>query len=301
MFDTFDGRTTLFGIVSFVPAFLFILAFFLLPIAYVIYMSFLNAPLFSLETTWVGLQNYTQIFADSLYWASLKKGAIFALGSVALQMVLGIGFALALNQLKRKYFRSVAITLAIIPYLIPTVIMALMWKWLLHPLHGVLNAYAVSFGLIPEPIDFFASVDLAMPMVVLANSWKFTAFVVLLVLARLQSIDEALYEQAKISGANLFQMFRTVTLPQLRSVILIVILLRVIWMFNKFDVVWLLTRGGPLEATYTLPVYIYETVFSGYHMGVGAAASVTLFILLSVFGVLYFWLLQPSSELGTRR
>lgn len=292
-------RDNAFAIVTFTPAILFLVVLTVVPMAYAIMLSLQEATIFATSDPFVGLENYRKLYADPEFFTSIWLGVVFSIASVILQVVLGLGLALTLN--KKFFGSSVALTVAILPYLIPTIAVALMWKWLLGPVFGIVNYYAISLGLISTSIEFFGSKDMAMSTLVLANSWKFTSFALLIFLARLQSIDSALYEQAKISGASTIQMFRSITLPNLRSAILLVLLMRTIWMFNKFDIIWMLTKGGPLGATTTLPVYIYRVAFNRFDLALGSAAALNLFLILTVFAVFYFWVFQPSREIETAR
>lgn len=290
-------RMNLFGGTFIVPSILFLILLTGIPVAFAIRISLHDVTLFSTDGAFVGLQNYSELYRNNAFFQAIWVDLIFTVGSVGFQVIAGLTMALALN----RNFRGVSLarTLALFPYLVPTIAVALMWKWMLSPVYGVLNAYAVEFGIITESISFFGKPDLAMPMVILAASWKFTSFTVIIFLARLQSIDERMYEQAKISGASVYEMFRDITLPSMRSAILLVVLLRGMFMFNKFDVVWLLTNGGPLGATETLPVYIYRLTFFNYDLALGSAAAVNLFMILAVVAVVYFWYFQPSKEIET--
>lgn len=298
-FDEFERANNWFALLFLLPALLTLTVFVVFPVAYAFDLSLRDADLLVLEAEWVGLENYrTLLFHTPDYWASVWRGVIFTVASVSLQLIVGLGFALMLN----RKFRGAALarTLAIFPYLVPTIAVALIWQWLFNESYGIVNAYALEFGLIDESISFFGSYELGMPILVIANSWKFTSFVVLILLARLQSIDQRMYEQAKISGASAWQMFRTITLPQLWSAIMLIVLLRLIWMFNRFDIIWLLTGGGPADATTTLPVHIYEITFQDFNLGLGSAAAMTLFAILAVFAIIFFWVFEPSKEVGSR-
>lgn len=290
-------RMNIFGITFIVPSILFLILLAGVPVAFAIQISLHDVTLFSQDGAFVGLQNYIALYQNNAFFEAIWTDLVFTVGSVGFQVIAGLTMALALNRSFRGV--SLARTLALFPYLVPTIAVALMWKWMLSPVYGVLNAYAIKFGIISESISFFGEPSLAMPMVILASSWKFTSFTVIIFLARLQSIDERMYEQAKISGASVYQMFRGITLPSLRSAILLVVLLRGMFMFNKFDVVWLLTNGGPLGATETLPVYIYRLTFFNYELALGSAAAMNLFLILAVVAVVYFWYFQPSKEIET--
>lgn len=291
-------RNLAFSLIFMIPAIVFIGILVIVPVAFTFYLSVTDATLLSQTQSFIGLDNYTQLFQSSDFKQSIWLAIIFAASTVVFQIVLGLAFALALNRDFRG--ASVARTLAIAPYLVPTIVVALMWKWMLHPITGVVNKYLVHFGVVESGIPFFGTTELAMPTLVMASSWKFIAFAVIVFLARLQAIDETMYEQAQISGASVIQRFWSITLPNLRSAILLVVLLRFIWMFNKFDIIWLLTSGGPVESTTTLPVYIYRITFLRTELALGSAAAINLFVFLVAAATVYFWAFRPSQELGTR-
>lgn len=297
--NDFSKKNKLFGFVLFLPALIFLAIFILLPIVYVFWISLHEMHLLATEGTFIGLGNYAALLTSPDVRSAFQTGIIYAVGSVSFQLLIGLFIALVLN---REFVgSSVARTLAILPYLVPVITVVLMFRWITNPLYGILNVKLVSLGLVSEPINFFGDPTLAMPTLIVASSWKYISFCVLVFLARLQSIDDALYEQAKISGANLYQMFTTITLPNLWNAILLVVLLRVIWMFNKFGIIWLFTRGGPLQKTTTFPIYIYESTFLNYKLGLGSAGAILLFLVLAVVAAIYFWRFKPSQEIETTR
>ena len=294
-----ENRDRIWSLTLLSPALLFLVAFVIVPVAWILYLSFHDIGILEAQGTFIGFENYVELLSDPETYSALWTGTVYAVGSVGFQVLIGLFLALALN----KQFRGsgFARTLAILPYIAPTIGVVLMWKWLLSPIYGLVNQLGVGAGLFSEPINFFGNPELAMPTLIVASSWKFISFCVLVLLARLQSIDESLYEQAKISGASQFQMFRTITLPNLWNAILLVVLLRVIWMFNKFGIVWLFTGGGPLSKTTTLPVLIYQTTFQEFNLGKGSATAIILFTILAVVAVIYFWYFKPSEEIETTR
>lgn len=294
-----EVSSTQFGLGFVLPAVLFVLLISGLPILYTLYLSVHDVGLLSPAGEFNGLANYAEVLSRSAFYSAIWRGVEFAVGSVVFQVLFGLLLALLLNRSFKG--DSIARTLAIFPYLVPAIAVSTMWRWMLQPINGgIVNGYLLYWGIIEQPISFFGSATLAMPSVIFANSWKFMSFAFLIFFARLQAIDDRLYEQAKISGASLWQMFLSITLPQLRSAIALVVLLRFIWMFNRFDIIYLLTSGGPLERTTTLPIYIYETTFQSYDLGFGSAATIILFGILSAFALLYFWKFQPSDEIETR-
>jgi multiple sugar transport system permease protein len=159
---------------------------------------------------------------------------------------------------------------------------------------GIINQLLVRAEIIDSHIAWYADQQWTMLAIVLTNSWKFTIFVTIMVLARLQSIPEGFYEAAQMAGASRIQMFRDITFPNIKNVILIVLFLRGIWMFNKFDIIWILTAGGPGDATTTAPIFAYELGFLSRDLGGAAATSVILFVFLAIIGILYFIVLKPS-------
>jgi multiple sugar transport system permease protein len=288
---------SLFGFLLFLPSLLLIMGLFLFPMGYIFYLSFFEIGIFATDGIFIGAENYITILSSPDFHSAVLIGIVFAIGSVAFQLILGVGIALLVN---RSFFgASIARTLAIFPYLVPIIAVVIMWQWLLNPIYGAVNQYAVLLGVIEEPIEFFSHISLALPSVIVTSSWKFIAFASLIILARLQSIDDTQYEQAKICGASMLQTFREVTLPNLRSAILLVIFLRSIFMFNKFAAIWLFTAGGPLSRTTNLPIYIYQTTFLDFELGRGSATAIILFSLLIVFATFYFWNFKPSEEIDT--
>jgi multiple sugar transport system permease protein len=286
------------GYLTLAPVFLLLGFVILLPVLWAVYNSFFSISTLNPAQEYIGLQNYQQLLtADPKFWASLGRAAYFAVGSTLVQLLVAIPTALLLN--KKMTGMSVARAIALLPYLIPTIVVGLSFEWMMHPKLGVFTALLQWVGLIDQPIEFFGDAFWAMPALILANSWKFTSFMTIIFLARLQAIPNNHYEAAKMCGANSWEMFRDITLPHLRSVILLAVLLRGIFMFNKFDIIWILTEGGPNFATTTLPVYIYRIAFVDFKLGEALAASTLLFVILVIGGMLYLRAFDPTEEVET--
>jgi len=237
------------------------------------------------EMKFVGMGNFRSLLKERVFWNSLGKSLIFTFGSINLQFLLGMGIAMLLNQ--RFKGRAFARGMILFPYLIPTVAAVLVWKWILDTNLGILNHLLFSFHLIREPISWLGSPDLAMIVAILVNTWKFFPFVVISVLAGLQGIPEEIYEAAKIDGASFWRQFIHITLPQLKYILMIVFLLRFIWTFNNFDLVYVLTGGGPINATETTPILIYEKAFFGMNMGMASSLASVLFLISIGLFVIY--------------
>jgi multiple sugar transport system permease protein len=200
-----------------------------------------------------------------------------------LQVVLGIGIAMILNQ---SFFgQSIARGVMILPYLLPTVVACLTFEWLLDGSYGLVKSALAGSGI--KMFDWSESRWSATGTIVLVSVWIWTPFVVTCVLAGLQSIPRQLYEAAKVDGAGPWSRFWHVTIPGLKPVLTVVVLLRGIWMFNKFDVVWLLTKGGPVNSTETLPVLAYRKAFQAFDVGGGAAVATISFAMLSIVILIY--------------
>jgi len=218
------------------------------------------------------------------FWEALVRGLIFSSFSIVLQIALGLSLAILLD----RKLPGIALVrgLSVLPYLLPTVVVVLTFRWMLDGSTGIFSHLAQAFGY--SHIAWADDPTSAMITVVVISVWVWTPFVTLACLAGLQSIPEELYEAARIDGAGAWNRFLHVTLPQLRPVLLVVLLLRTIWMFNKFDIIWLMTRGGPQHATEHLPVLAYRLAFELYDVGKGAAVSTISFLILSGFIVVYF-------------
>ncbi|MEQ8655583.1 MAG: sugar ABC transporter permease [Kiloniellales bacterium] len=257
----------------------------LYPAYYALELSFQDLDSFISEPEWVGFQNYAAVLDQPEFWAALGRGFIFAGITIVLQIVLGIGFATLLDAAIPG--KPLVRGLTVLPYLLPTIIVALTFQWMLDSQVGVFTQGVRLFGY--EYIPWGESSFAAMTVVILLSVWIWTPFVTLAALAGLQSVPGELYEAARVDGANAWQRFWHITIPQLRPVLTVVLLLRAIWMFNKFDIIWLTTRGGPLQGTEHLPVLAYRKTFELYEVGEGAAVSAISFVILSVFVLIYFY------------
>lgn len=254
------------------------------PLIYAVMLSFYSARSFMSEPEWVGLSNYIKVLQDPLFWNSLTNGLTIALSSIVLQVVLGVGIAMVLN--KRFVGQTIARSIAILPYFLPTVVACLVAQWILEPNYGLVKTALASIGV--GMLDWSSHAFTAKGTIILVSVWLWTPFVVTCVLAGLQTIPTQLYEAARVDGAGAWTQFWHITIPGLRSVLIVVILMRGIWMFNKFDLIWLLTKGGPLNQTETLPTLAYRKSFIEYNLGGGAAVATISFLLLS--GVILIYL-----------
>jgi multiple sugar transport system permease protein len=283
------------GILLILPAILLLLSLTLYPVLYGVWISFFNKHSFFPQQTFVGVDNYIFLLRDPEFWASVWRGTVYALSTIVLQIILGVAAALLLNELFPG--RNVLRAIVIFPYVVPTVVAVIVWKWLLNSQFGLVNYLIEKAGLVDQPISFMGK-DWIMVSLIIVSVWQFFPFVVIGVLARLQTIPEELYDAAKVDGGNAWQRFVHVTLPQLKSVLFVIVLLRSIWMFTKFDTPWLMIQGGGAE-TYirTLPIYTYMRTFAYYEAGLGSAMAVVMFLALAAAATLYFRIWRREENL----
>ena len=253
------------------------------PLLYSIKLSFYAAESFIAPPRWVGLDNYLTALKNPSFWAALMNGLVISIFAIISQVVLGVSITLVLNR--QFVGQTIVRALSIVPYFLPTVVACLIAQWMLDPNYGLIKSVLASFG--SSMFDWGANSATAKGPVVLVSVWIWTPFVVTCVLAGLQTIPAQLYEAARVDGAGALKQFWHITLPGLRSVLIVVILLRGIWMFNKFDVIWLLTKGGPLNQTETLPILAYRRAFLEFDLGGGAAVATISFLLLASIILIY--------------
>ena len=280
-----DRKDALLGVMLIAPTVLIFCAVIVYPLVSALYLSMFRIFTPTLQGSFVGLGNYAELAASQEFWRSLLNTAVWTVLTLTLQIVFGIAAALMLNQ--AMVMRSLARSLILFPYFVSTVVAVLVWRWLFNDLYGILNHLAMWAGLLSMPLDWLGSMPNAMVSIVLVGAWKYFPFVVIAILARLQTIPEPLYEAARIDGAGAWSRFTDVTLPQLKEVLMVVVLLRAIWDFKEFDLIYLLTGGGPVIATQTLPLMVYKEAFGLNDMGRASAVAVAMMLVMLSFMLLY--------------
>jgi len=281
-----ESRDRRLGIVLLLPAVVLFAALVLYPFANSLWLSVNRINTMTQAASFVGLSNYREILASPEFWQALIATLIWTVGSLVLQIGLGVAMALLLHQ--NIWFRSLARGLVLFPYLLPMVVAVLVWKWLFNDLYGIINHLLMSVGILNMPLDWLGSMPNAMIAIILIGGWKYFPFVVLAVLARLQTIPEQLYEAARVDGASATARFFDITLPQLRNVLAIIVLLRAIWDFKEFDLIYMMTGGGPVASTETLPLLVYKQAFPLMQMGKAAATAMLMMVVMGFFMVVYF-------------
>lgn len=262
-----------------IPALILLLFVFAYPIGRAFWLSFFNQNLGTqLQTEFTGLGNYGRMMGDGRFWQSLGNTTVFTIISVLLELILGMGVALVLNQSFKG--RGIVRTISLIPWALPTALMGLAWAWIFNDQYGIVNDILLRLGIIQTGVSWLGDPTLAMMALIIADVWKTVPFISILLLAGLQSISQDLYEAHAIDGASPWQSFWRITIPLLMPQILIALLFRFAQAFGIFDLVQVMTGGGPAGATETVSVYIYTTVMRYLDFGYGAALVVVTFLLL---------------------
>ena len=261
------------------------------PVLYNIWLSLFDKHAFMPVQAFVGLKHYRYFASDPEFWTSFYYGSVYAGVTMVLQLGVGVPAALLLNEGFRG--RNLLRGVVLFPYMIPTIVAVILWKWLLNDSYGLVNHLLMSAGL-ARPVAWLGP-DYIMASLIVTSVWQFFPFVVVTYLARLQTIPPELYEAATVDGASAWRRFLHVTLPQTASVLFVIVLLRSIWMFTKFDTVWLMAGdGGVSRYIRTLPVYAYARSFTYLQAGMGAALAVIMFVMLLAATAVYFRLFRSD-------
>lgn len=277
------------------PAALVIFFVAAVPLARALWISLFNIVLIHPDyAPFVGLQNYATQLTSPDFWAAAWRSLVFTVASTSIELVLGLGLALLMNQPLR--LRWVLRGLVILPWALPGVSNALMWRWIDQAQYGALNALLTQTGLASSYINWLGDPHLAMFMVVVADVYKNTPLVALLLLAALQTVPKEPIEAARVDGAGSFQCFRHITLVWIRPVILVALVLRTMDAFKVFDTIWIMTRGGPANSTQTINIYAYQTAYQSYNFGAGAALGYLIALLIIGLAAVYIRLLRGSSS-----
>jgi len=266
------------------PAFLVIAIILVYPLGYSLWLSFHEWTLrgFRQGVPWVGLENYRSLLASPEFLNSLRITFTFVISAITIEFILGMGLALLLHHDLRG--KGLIRSIILLPMMCTNVVIGLTWRLLLNYEFGLINYYLSQLGI--DRVEWLSKPAVAMPAVILVDVWNTTSFVALLLLAGLQSLPDEPFEAARIDGASSWQLFIYITLPLLRQTILIALLWRLIDTFRIFDVVYLLTAGGPARATETVSIYIYRYGFQSFNLGFASAASYLMILIMLVLAAL---------------
>jgi multiple sugar transport system permease protein len=272
------------------PAMVGFVAFYLVPTIRGVYLSFTEYSVLG-DPTWIGTKNYTAIFADELFWNAMAVTLQYVGLNIGFQTVIALGLALLMHRVAKSTLIRGALLL---PFLVANVIVALLWFWMLDYQIGIVNEIINWFGL--PRIAFFGSEQWAIPTIAGVNVWRHMGYTALLIFAGLQSIPGHVYEVAKLDGASAWQTFSKITIPLLRPVLVLVLVVTVIGSFQVFDTVAVTTGGGPVNATRVIQYYIYQRAFTESDFGYGSAIAVILFLILALVAFIQMKFLKGNES-----
>lgn len=272
------------------PAALFILATVLYPVIYTVNLSLYDVNIRNfLDGTapFVGFANYAAAFADPALQRSFIVSLLYTGGSLLLTFVFGFALAILFNRAFPG--ANTMRALILLAWILPSVVSGNIWRWMLDGSNGVVNFVLQRLNLLDKPIFWLTESETALSGVILATAWTSIPFAMVLLLAGLQGIPISLHEAASLDGARALRRFIDITVPMMRPVILTVLLLNFIYTFKTFDTVFIMTRGGPGDATTVMPIYAYTVGFSFFRLGDGAVATTLLLIIPIALSIVYFW------------
>ena len=271
------------------PAVLFVAATTVYPLLYNVNLVLYDAPIQKFlggNVEWVWFAQYGEVLADPAIWKSLATSLIYTVSTIVFMLVIGTALALLFNKQfpGNKLLRA----LLFLPYVLPSVVAANVWRWMLDGTSGLVNHVLTTLRIIPEPVFWLGSPQLALPAVILATSWTMVPFAMLLIIAGLQNIPRTTYEAAELDGAGSWTSFWRITVPLLRPVLSVVALLGFIYTFKTFDTIFIMTRGGPGDATTVMPILAYNEAFVNFDLGTGASVNTLLLVIPMILAIFYF-------------
>lgn len=266
------------------------------PIVYTIWLSFHDTPIRTGENIWNGVDNYGEILTGDMFWKTTKNTFIWTIGSTTGAFILGFAAALVLH--KQFIGRGIVRAILLIPYVISAVAAAYVWKWMLHSDYGLLSGMLKDWGIIDQNLVLLDDKERVLLTVIVVNIWKEFSFVMIMMIAGLQTVPEQLLRAARIDGAGTWQQFRHITVPHLKNVILITTLLLFVANLNSFTLVFLMTGGGPANASQLWITQIYNIAFRSLGYGLASAYSVILFIVMLAAGWYYVRVLTANDTRG---
>jgi multiple sugar transport system permease protein len=271
-----------------IPALVLLSFITIYPVIYVFYLSLHRKLLIFDISRFIWFENYMFLLKDDRFWNALKNTLYFTAVSVSLELLLGLSIAILLNRSFR--LRGFVRAVVLIPWAIPTVVSARMWEWIYNTDFGILNY------IIGSKINWLGSPFLAMNAAIFMDVWKTTPFVAILLMAGLQIIPRELYQAARVDGAGSWAIFKKITLPLLKPVILVVLIFRTLDAFRIFDAIYVLTGGGPANVTETLSIYAYKVLFQTLQFGYGSTLSVIVFMCIGSISIFYIRLLSKGMK-----
>jgi len=293
---TFSRREALTGLLILAPALVIILGITLQPVLSTFYLSFFKASLSrTTENVFIGLENYVNLLRDPVFWRTIQRTLYFTFVSVGLELLLGLAIAQLIHA-KPFGWKFLRVSL-IIPWAVPTIVNGTLWRWIYNADYGALNGLLYQLGLIDRYIPWLTEPRTAMNLVILADVWHSVPFIALILQAALATLPIELDEAAAVDGASALQRFFLVRLPLLRSAILVALVIRTVEAFRVFDVIYVITNGGPAFGTMTISFMTYLETFSFGHIGRGAALSFLISLFTLMMAIMYIrFLYRPEDR-----
>ena len=270
------------------PAMAIVICLLIYPLMSTLVYSFTNKTMTKTTFKVIGLTNYINVLKDPAFFAAFGHSLLWTAGSVLGQVIVGFAGALSLNRIKNKKFQNAFRICAIIPWAFPAIATAMVWKWMLNGIYGFIPTVLMNLGITDNMPQFLSTSRLAMPTLIFINVWFGAPMILVNVFSALQTIPQDQYEAAQIDGATSRQSFVYITAPHIRTVVGLLVVLRTVWVFNNFDMIYMITAGGPAGASSTMPLYIYDTGWTGMMVGKASAASMLLLMFLILLCILYF-------------
>ncbi len=264
------------------------------PLYIAVDLSFYNVKIIGTEGQFYGLKNYIKIINSSKFWTALNNSLLWVLGNAIAQTFFAFLIALTLN--KKFKFQKIATNWIILSFIIPTVVIVVIWKLMLSSSSGIVSSTLITLNIIDKPIGFFSNPNIAFISLVLINSWRWSPFLALIILSGLKSINREIYDASKIDGTNIFNEFWYITFPNLKNVLFVLGLVGTLLSFNVFDIIWLITKGGPSSATTTLPLLIYETAFTKFRLSQAASLSVITSVILLAYSIIFIKFMSGKKD-----
>lgn len=280
------------------PAMIIVGLLFIYPFFSSIFFSFTNKNLIMPTYRFVGLDNYKAVLSDPNFFNAFFNSIKWTVLSLAGQVFVGFILALALHRVRR--FKKLYRTLLIVPWAFPTIVIAFSWQWILNGVYGYLPNMIVKLGLMDAAPPFLTDTTWAFVCLVFINIWFGAPMIMVNVLSALQTVPQEQFEAAKIDGASSWQVFRYITFPHIKVVVGLLVVLRTVWIFNNFDIIYLITGGGPSNATMTLPIFAYNLGWGTKMLGRASAVTVLLFIFLLAVCFIYFSIISKWEKEGRK-
>jgi multiple sugar transport system permease protein len=291
-----DRRKAKLGPYAFIlPTIIVVVVFWLIPIGKAFLLTLTNAQLLAIgNAKYIGFANYAKFFSGSDLLSIMKATLLYVVFGVGATYLVGL---LAATMVNRDFWgKGVARAILILPWMVPQVVLVIIWKWMLNPKYGIINFVLAHLGILPDNFSWFGNGSFAMAAILIATIWKEYPLAMLILLAGMKSIPNEIYDAASVDGANAFQTFLRITLPSLRFVTTILVLLLTIWHFGNFVIIWLMTQGGPGNATATLTVFTYLNAFKFGDLGYGATIGMVIMVVTLGISIAYYHIFIKKTE-----